>query len=165
MVRYFEAGQKLINHDIILIYPLFAIVYKALYVYHYTYLSNKWGEILMLKNDGQDLFGEARLIHNIEGTTWVRPPNIILILFTLYPPLLLILILHWEQRWGSRAILGAPWLIIGCWHFYFCGRSDLYLTSTLNGFAETAQSSLFSLSDFYSYLEYALPFLFYYRLY
>ena len=62
----------------------------------------------MFKNNGQNLFGEARFIHDIEGATWVRPANIILILFTLYPPLLSNIILHWEQLWESRVILEAP---------------------------------------------------------
>ena len=62
----------------------------------------------MFKNNGQDLLGEAHLIHNIKGATWVRPANIILILFTLKPQLLFNEILHWEQLWGSRVIQVAP---------------------------------------------------------
>ena len=39
----------------------------------HTYLTNKWGEILMLEQDGENFFGEAIFVHYIERSARICP--------------------------------------------------------------------------------------------
>ncbi len=53
-------------------------------IFHDTYLSDEWWEILVFEYNWKDFFGESGLIHDIESATGVCPRKNVLILFTLY---------------------------------------------------------------------------------